>query len=83
MKIIPAVINSIKFEAKLTCSVVITDEDAEYIFIKHREVIKTLPKQKAYNMIYLKKVMTEYLKSKYPDEYKPAKSVEEILKNLK
>ena len=57
--------------------------DAEYIIKKHKELIKTLPKQKAYDMIYLKKVMADYLKSKYPDKYKPAKSIEEILNNLK
>ncbi|MEO5571195.1 MAG: hypothetical protein ABIT08_11320 [Bacteroidia bacterium] len=82
-KILPAVINSIKFEAKLSCSVSITDADAEYIFTKHRELIKTLPKQQAYNMNYLKKIMMEYLESKYPDQYKPATSIEEIIKNLK
>jgi hypothetical protein len=83
MKIVPAVLHSIKFEAKLTCSVIISDEDAEYIIKKHKEMMKTLPKQKAYDMIYLKKVMADYLKAKYPDKYKPAKSIEEILNNLK
>ena len=83
MKANRTVLNSIKFEAKATCSVIISDEDAEYIIKKYKELMKTLDKQKAYDMIYLKKVMVEYLKSKYPDEYKPAKSIEEILNNLK